>query len=250
MPQRSRAAARRPGRRRPSLSAAAFGAGAALAVVLSWLVGLVDPPGLGSPAPWAASQIGSVPAPRLEAAKSALAELAVQGRAPRTGYTRERFGQAWEDVDRNGCDTRNDILARDLRSVIFSKSSADCVVASGSLGDPYTGRFISFARGDRSADVQIDHVVPLSDAWQKGAQQWSAERRLAFANDPANLLAVDGPTNQLKGDSDLATWLPPSRSFRCEYAVRVVEIKAKYEIWMTDAEHRKAGELLSQCRRE
>ena len=235
---------------RPRLRLASYAAAAVLTVVASWLVGLLDPPGLGSPAPWAGSQIGSVPAGRLAAARAALATIAVEGRAAKSGYSRERFGQTWDDVDRNGCDTRNDILVRDLRAVVFVTGTGNCLVASGSLGDPYTGQSISFARGERSADVQIDHVVPLSDAWQKGAQQWTPQQRLAFANDPANLLAVDGPANQQKGDSDLATWLPPAKSFRCEYAVRIVEVKAAYRIWMTDEEHRRAGELLGQCRTE
>ncbi len=237
-------------RHRPVLRVAACAVGAVLAVVMAWLVGLVDPPGLGSPAPWAASQIGAVPASRLESAKGAWATLAIEGRPSRSGYSRERFGPAWDDVDRNGCDTRNDVLARDLRGPAFVKGTADCLVASGSLSDPYTGRLIPFVRGERSADVQIDHVVPLSDAWQKGAQRWSAEQRLAFANDPANLLAVDGGANQQKGGADLSAWLPPAKQFRCEYAVRIVEIKAKYKLSMADAEYRKAGEMLGQCRSE
>ena len=221
---------------------------AVVALVLSWLVGLIDPPGFASPAPWAASQIGTVPAERLGAAKAALATIQVQGRAPKTGYTRERFGEAWDDVDRNGCDTRNDVLARDLKDVVFTKASLHCIVASGELDDPYTAKRIQFVRGERSADVQIDHLVPLSDAWQKGAQQWTAEQRRKFANDPANLLAVDGPANQEKGDGDVATWLPPQKSFRCEYTVRIVEIKAQYGLWMTDAERQKAQQLLGQCK--
>ncbi|MCH6471361.1 HNH endonuclease family protein [Sinomonas terrae] len=244
MPPRLRAA-RRAGLLRRSVSLIIV---VALAVLAAWLGGIIDPPGLASPAPWAASQIGSVPAERLATAKAALGRIGVEGRAPKTGYTRERFGEAWDDVDRNGCDTRNDVLARDLHDVVFAKSSARCIVSSGTLDDPYTAKHISFARGERSADVQIDHVVPLSDAWQKGAQHWSAERRRAFANDPANLLAVDGTANQQKGDGDLATWLPPQRTYRCQYAVRVVEVKAEYGLWMTDAEHRKAEDLLGQCK--
>ncbi|WP_138443150.1 HNH endonuclease family protein [Sinomonas susongensis] len=238
-------AARRRGKLHRSVSIVVVGAATVLA---AWLAGIIDPPGLASPAPWASSQIGSVPAERLVAARAALGRIGVEGRAPKTGYTRERFGEAWDDVDRNGCDTRNDVLARDLRDVVFARGSARCVVSSGTLDDPYTAKRISFARGERSAVVQIDHVVPLSDAWQKGAQRWSAERRRAFANDPANLLAVDGPANQEKGDGDLATWLPPQRAYRCEYAVRVVEVKAEYGLWMTDAEHRRAADLLGQCK--
>ncbi|WP_371416483.1 HNH endonuclease family protein [Pseudarthrobacter sp. NIBRBAC000502770] len=138
-----------------------------------------------------------------------LATLPIKGRAPKTGYDRAQFGQAWADVDRNGCDTRNDILKRDLTGVSYT-NSVPCKVQSGTLADPYTGKTISFARGSAtSSAVQIDHVVALSDAWQKGAQQLTAEQRTAFANDPLNLQATDGPTNQQKGDGDAATWLPP-----------------------------------------
>ena len=116
------------------------------------------------------------------------------------------------------------------------------------LEDPYTGARIDFVRGPRSAEVQIDHVVPLADAWQKGAQQWTAQRREQFANDPANLLAVDGDANQAKGASDLATWLPKNKGFRCEYTARIIAVKSAYGLWMTEAEHRRAGELLDACR--
>lgn len=235
-------------RRRSRFGVPAFLLVAASGVVLSWLAGLIDLPGLASPAPWAQSQIGSVPEARLATAKSALVGIPVKGRAPKTGYAREQFGQAWADADRNGCDTRNDILGRDLRDPVFKAGTGNCLVLSGTLDDPYTGKAIAFERGERSGDVQIDHVVPLSDAWQKGAQQWAPQKRLEFANDPANLRAADGPANQEKGDGDLATWLPPNRGFRCEYAVTVVEVKAAYGLWMTQAEHDKAGELLGACR--
>jgi len=126
-------------------------------------------------------------------ALAVLATLPVKGRAPKTGYSRDQFGPAWSDVDHNGCDTRNDVLRRDLTSVAFRPGTRDCVVLSGVLADPYTAVAIHFLRGNAtSTAVQIDHVVALSDAWQKGAQQLSPARRLAFANDPLNLLAVDG----------------------------------------------------------
>ncbi|WP_307006680.1 HNH endonuclease family protein [Sinomonas atrocyanea] len=224
-------------------------AGTFLAAALGWFAGFLQIPGFESPLT-AQTQIGGVPAAQLSAAKASLATIPVRGRAPKTGYSRTEFGQAWSDTDHNGCDTRNDILARDLRGPAFKAGTRDCVVLSGSLEDPYTGSTIAFQRGERSADVQIDHLVPLSDAWQKGAQQWTPQKRLGFANDPANLRAVDGPANQQKSDGDLATWLPPNRSFRCEYAVNVVEVKAGYGLWMTQAEHDKAAELLGACRAE
>ncbi len=145
-------------------------------------------------------------------ALAALATLEVKGRAPRTGYDRDQFGPAWADVDRNGCDTRNDVLARDLTDETFEPGTHDCVVLTGTLVDPYTATTVAFQRGNvTSTAVQIDHVVALSDAWQKGAQQLDTATRQRFANDPLNLLAVDGPTNQAKGDGDAATWLPPNK---------------------------------------
>lgn len=173
----------------------------------------------------------------------------MKGRAPKTGYSRDEFGPAWADTDHNGCDTRNDILARDLANETFKPGTNNCVVAGGSLADKYTGATIKFVRGqDTSSDVQIDHIVPLSDAWQKGAQQLSADRRKELANDPLNLMAADGPTNAAKGDKDAATWLPPNRSFRCEYVARQTAVKAKYQLWVTRAERDAIAGVLTGCR--
>jgi hypothetical protein len=184
-------------------------------------------------------------------ALAALAEVEVKGRAPRSGYDRQLFGDAWADVDRNGCDTRNDILARDLTDETFREGTRDCVVTAGTLADPFSGRTIAFRRGqDTSEAVQIDHVVALSDAWQKGAQQLDAARRRAFANDPLNLLAVDGPLNQQKSDGDAATWLPPNRSFRCAYVARQVAVKVRYDLWATQAERNAIATVLSGCPEE
>lgn len=182
-----------------------------------------------------------------------LARLSVKGRAPKTGYDRSLFGQAWTDdvsVDggHNGCDTRNDILGRDLTDVRFKPGTRDCVVLSGTLDDPYTKSTITFERGaSTSSAVQIDHVVALADAWQKGAQQLSTEERTDFANDPRNLQAVDGPTNQKKGASDAATWLPPNRSYRCTYVARQIEVKLAYRLWVTAAEKNAMAGILTDC---
>uniref|UniRef100_UPI00262E0DCF GmrSD restriction endonuclease domain-containing protein n=1 Tax=uncultured Citricoccus sp. TaxID=614031 RepID=UPI00262E0DCF len=158
------------------------------------------------------------------------------------------FGPAWADVDRNGCDTRNDMLARDLAGERFKPGTHDCVVLSGVLDDPYTATEIHFLRGqDTSNDVQIDHVVALSDAWQKGARQLSADERIRFANDPVNLLAVDGPANAQKSDSDAASWLPPNRSFRCDYVARQIAVKAEYALWVTSAEKDAMIRVLDGC---
>jgi hypothetical protein len=181
-------------------------------------------------------------------AVAALGTLAVKGRAPRTGYDRALFGQAWADVDRNGCDTRNDVLRRDLTADEIRPGTHGCVLLSGTLLDPYTGATIAFVRGQAtSSKVQIDHVVALSDAWQKGAQQWSTPRRTAFANDWLNLLAVDGLTNQRKSDGDAATWLPPSKAYRCTYVARQIAVKAKYGLWVTTAERDALGRILATC---
>jgi Protein of unknown function (DUF1524) len=181
-------------------------------------------------------------------ALSALETIPIKGRAPKTGYSREEFGPAWADVDRNGCDTRNDILARDLEAETFKPGTRDCVVSTGILADRYTGTTITFVRGDKtSAAVQIDHLVPLSDAWQKGARQLSVEQRKQFANDPLNLMAADGSTNGAKGDKDAATWLPPNKAFRCEYVARQTAVKAKYQLWVTPAEHDAIAAVLVAC---
>ncbi|MET1033773.1 MAG: HNH endonuclease family protein [Arthrobacter sp.] len=175
--------------------------------------------------------------------------IEVKGRAPKTGYDRDLFGSGWKDPDRNGCDARNDILRRDLRDTTAKPGTHGCVIATGVLRDPFTGRTIGFVRGQgTSTQVQIDHLVALSDAWQKGAQRMTAEERLVFANDPLNLLAVDGPTNASKGDGDAATWLPPNKGFRCDYVARQTAVKAKHGLWMTRTEHDAIQRVLAtQC---
>ena len=185
---------------------------------------------------------------RTGTALAVLATLAIKGRAPKTGYDRTLFGQAWADVDRNGCDTRNDVLRRDLTAYVLKAGTHGCLVLSGTLHDPYTATTIAFVRGQTtSAKVQIDHAVALSDAWQKGAQQLSADTRRAFANDSLNLLAVDGLTNQRKSDGDAATWLPPNKPYRCAYAARQVAVKVKYRLWVTSAERDALARILATC---
>lgn len=179
-------------------------------------------------------------------AQALLPRLAVKGRAPKTGYSRDRFGPAWADVDHNGCDTRNDILNRDLTAKTWRSGTHGCVVVGGILADPYTGRTITFVKA-RAYLVQIDHVVALSDAWQTGAQYEDAGTRERFANDPLNLLAVDGPTNESKGDADAASWLPPNRGFRCAYVARQIAVKVAYGLWATPAEHDAMAHVLASC---
>jgi len=181
-------------------------------------------------------------------ALAAAATLVVRGRAPMTGYTRAEFGPAWTDVNRNGCDTRNDILRRDLAPVTVRAGTNGCLVVAGTLTDAYTGAAITFTRGvETSMAVQIDHVVALGDAWQKGAQAWTTVKRTAFANDPLNLLAVKGSVNASKGDGDTATWLPPNKAIRCAYVARQVTVKANYGLWTTAAERTAMERVLSGC---
>lgn len=181
-------------------------------------------------------------------ATQALDKLAVKGRAPKTGYSRRQFGTGWVDADHNGCDTRNDVLRRDLKAYTTKAGTRGCVVLSGTLSDPYTGATIKFVRGQgTSSAVPIDHVVALADAWQKGAQPLSPARRQAFANDPLNLLAVGRSVNLAKRDSDAASWLPPAKGYRCAFVARQVAVKTKYQLWVTEAEREVIRRILSTC---
>ena len=176
-----------------------------------------------------------------------LETLAVKGRAPKTGYDRASWGD-WADPDGNGCDTRNDILNRDLNSITYKYSNDNCTVQTGSFTDPYSGLKMDFFRGVGTSNlVQIDHVVAVSDAWQKGAFKWGSATKVAFYNDPLNLLAVQGRLNSQKGDGDAATWLPPLKSYRCAYVARQIAVKAKYSIWVTTAEKAAMKSILAKC---
>ncbi|MFI6865741.1 DUF1524 domain-containing protein [Nocardia sp. NPDC050406] len=193
----------------------------------------------------------STPSEQLAAARTRLDKLQVKEWAPKTGYDREQFGSAWSDdvsveLGHNRCDTRNDILQRDMRD---EKLDTDgCKVLSGTLDDPYTGKTIAFKQGrESSAAVQIDHVVALSNAWLTGAQSLSPEQRRNLANDPRNLQAVDGPTNQGKGDSDAGEWLPPRKEYQCTYIVRQIEVKTVYSLWVTKSERDSMARVLSSC---
>lgn len=161
------------------------------------------------------------------------------------GYRRAAFGKGWKDLDGNGCSTRDEILARDLEN---TESSNGCVITSGTLNDPYTGASIDFTRGEKSSQaVQIDHQVPLSQAWASGARDWDKERRVEFANDPENLLAVDGSANQSKQDKDAAEWLPDNPNEQCGYVARQVYIKDKYQLSIDQREHDALSDVLQSC---
>lgn len=188
----------------------------------------------------------SKPAKPSNNATVVLETLQVKGRAPKTGYDRTgAFGRAWLDTDRNGCRTRDDILTRDLRN---TTREGRCKITSGVLNDPYSGRTINFERGPRTSQaVQIDHVVALSDAWQKGAQNLSQRERVLLANDPLNLLAVSGPLNQQKSDHDAASWLPPNKAYRCPMVARQIAVKSRYNLWLTQPEKDAMKRVLKSC---
>ncbi|MDO5025174.1 MAG: HNH endonuclease family protein [Trueperella sp.] len=180
-------------------------------------------------------------------AAAALAKLPVKGRAPKDGYARTEFGPRWADVDRNGCDTRNDILRRDMHGTTVDPRN-NCTVLAGTLDEPYGGvPIVAENRRTISNQIQIDHVVALADAWQKGAQELTAKQRIEFANDPMNLLAVEAKWNSQKGAGDAATWLPKNKAFRCKYVALQVGVKYKYQLWVTAAEKTAIQQVLAKC---
>ena len=210
------------------------------------LVGVVALAIAAATTPSGAAPTSGSSVPRwVRTAVNRLAKLPIAPAGTMTGYSRAKFGRAWQDVDHNGCDTRDDILHRDLKPFTL-KPGSDCVVVSGDLNDPYTGKIIHFARGvATSSAVQIDHVVALAAAWRTGAAKWRAHRRLVYANDPDVLLAVDGPSNNAKSDSDASEWVAPKYS--CRYVAQQLAIKKKYTLWLTQAEHDRMAELLTSC---
>ena len=177
-------------------------------------------------------------------ALAVLNQLEVKGRAPKSGYSRAAFTH-WSDLNRDGCDSRNEILKRDLTQIIFKTGTRDCKVISGQLLDPLSGKTLIFSSSKSTVD--IDHLVSLSNAWQTGAAYFDKKTRESLANDPLNLLAVDAKLNRQKGDADAATWLPPLKSFRCEYVAIQVAVKAKYLLWITSAERDTILKVLDNC---
>ena len=198
---------------------------------------------------------GDVPAGTLDpvAATAALASLRVAEKTALDGYDRGCgegeacvFGPAWADVDRNGCDQRNDVLHRDLTQVQVREGTQGCVVIAGVLDDPYTGHSVPFEKAD-AAEVPIDHVVPLAAAWTQGAAAWSDDQRRVFANDLANLMATTRSQNSAKGDSTADEWVPPDLSYGCSYATVVVTVKSAYDLAVTPAESEALRSLLAAC---
>jgi hypothetical protein len=198
---------------------------------------------------------GDVPAGTLDpaAATTALAGLTVAEKSTLDGYERGCgdgegcvFGPAWADIDRNGCDQRNDVLRRDLTEVQVREGTQGCVVIAGMLDDPYTGRSVRFEKAE-AAEVPVDHVVPLAAAWAQGAAAWSDDRRRAFANDLANLMATTRAENSSKGDSTADEWTPSDKDYGCSYATVVVTVKSAYALAVTPAESTALRSLLATC---
>ena len=182
----------------------------------------------------------------VKTAQSFLGKLEIKGRAPKTGYARTEFYKNWPNI--NGCSLRQVIIKRELGE---SAVMDGCDVVGGNFVEPYTGNTMNFyQKSDLSKKIQIDHIVALSDAWQKGAQYKTKEERFAMATDPLNLIAVDSAANQQKSDGDAATWLPPNKVFRCQYVARQISVKYKYGLWVTQAEHDAMNKVLEACPNE
>lgn len=178
-------------------------------------------------------------------ASDVLENLAVKDKYTEQKYYRKAFYDNW-GMTASGCNTREAILARDLRDVVYKDGS--CKVQSGTLDDPYTGQTIHFIRGqDTSSAVQIDHVIALSNAWASGAALLTKEQRYDLSQDPLNLLAVDGPANQEKSDQAADTWLPSNEAVQCQYVARQISVKYKYKLWVAPAEKLAMQKVLANC---
>lgn len=180
--------------------------------------------------------------------------LVVDVRVRGSDYRRGAFGGAWDDDNsapggRNGCDTRDEILARDLvDTTLVTTKRCPRAVQSGTLRDPYTNATVAFVRGNQvGASVQIDHIVPLAFAWDMGARDWTDGLRKRFANDPANLIAVAGRANQDKGDKPPGEWMPPNRAFWCQYAVQFIEVVRGYRLAVDEPSARRLRDATQSC---
>ena len=170
--------------------------------------------------------------------------LVERGRSASTNYSRDAFGSAWKDVDRNGCDTRNDILGRDFTTASYKVGTNDCKVIGGTWTDPYSNESYTFT--EQPSEAQIDHVVALSNAWQMGADLWTDEMRTEFANDPLNLIVTVASLNRQKSDSNAASWLPPYKPGRCDFIARQVAVKTKWQLFVTSSERSAMLGILSK----
>lgn len=185
---------------------------------------------------------------------AALAKVKVVAERPDVpGYDRSckkghacSFGPAWKDVDRNGCDTRNDVLRAQLRDVVVKPGTHNCVILSGTGTDPYTGAAINWRKS--SGGVDIDHVYPLARAWDMGASKWTADQRVQFANDQdTNLLVTKSATNRSKGDDGPGEWMPLKSVNACVWVLRYLESAAKWGLPVTQGDVDAAREIAPTC---
>lgn len=202
-----------------------------------------------TPADAATAPAPGIDAARYSAASVTLETLAVKGKGAKTGYSRDEFGAEWSDIDHNGCDTRNDMLARDLTGTTIKDGTKGCVVTAGTLVyEPYLGvANVQFIKGDADHGLDVDHVVALGNVWVSGGSSWDEAKRTQVANDPLNLLMVDPGQNRGKGDRNAAEWLPKNNSFRCTYVSTQIEVKAKYAMSVTEAEKAAMVAELGKC---
>lgn len=199
-----------------------------------------------------ATRIVPRPPPTAADARRELAGLTTLDRWPRglAAYRRAAFGERWRDLDGNGCDQRDDVLLRDaVRARVRPQGTCDHDVVAGTWHDPYTGRRLvltDLKDPGQAEAIQIDHVVPLAEAWRSGASAWSARRRERYANDLDGLLSVDGPTNTVKGADDPADWRPRA-AFGCAYARRWIDTKRRWSLGVDAAERSALEQMLAAC---
>lgn len=212
-----------------------------LAVLAIWII--ANPASYQSEPSAASSEPSSIDASDQTLAINVLETLAVKGRAPKTGYKRTEFYNTWPTID--GCNLRQRIIKREVGD---TAKLDGCDVIGGTFVEPYTGETRTYtSKSEFTKNIQIDHIVALSDAWQKGAQNLTSDERYDFATDPLNLIAADANQNQQKSDGDAATWLPKNKAFRCKYVARQVSVKKKYSLWVTQAEHDAIKNILTTC---
>lgn len=197
----------------------------------------------GGSAQTSAAQDEDVDADALAGASSDLNALTIAELGSGDAYDRDLFGQRWADIDRNGCDQRNDALRAGAAEVTTKPGTHGCVVLEAMIEDPYTGTTIDFVKGENTVD--IDHVVPLSRAWQQGASGWPEERREEFANTSGNLLAVDASANRSKGDRGPEEWMPDAG--RCGYVIQWIDVKTEFELSVSAAEKSALEDELDEC---
>lgn len=169
-----------------------------------------------------------------------LKDLRVAEAGSMHGYRPSKFPD--DDSDANGCDTRDDVLARDLGDV---HRDGSCTVTSGTLRDPYTGRTVRYRR-DHPGTVRVEHVVPLPVAWRSGASDWDQAERTRFANDADTLVAVAARTARDRGERPPDRWRP-ARRYQCAFAQRYVTVAHDYDLTVTKAQHDALDTMLGGC---